>query len=74
VIWYLLLQNKLSTHQQLSLGWGILGYGIIAILFLGIWVIALPIWIFLGIFLAFDRKSILGIWDICLFCFRETGY
>jgi hypothetical protein len=32
-----LSQNKLSTHQQLSLGKGILGYGVFAILFLGIW-------------------------------------
>jgi hypothetical protein len=73
VIWYLLSQNKVSTHQELSLGYGILGYGIFAILFLGIWDmcplnywnIALSFWVLLGIFLAFDRKSILGIWDIC---------
>jgi hypothetical protein len=44
----------------------LLGYGILDI--------ALSFWVFLGIFLAFDRKSILGIWDICLFCFRDTGY
>jgi hypothetical protein len=59
----------------IKIGTGILAYGIFSILFLGIWDmcplnywdIALSFWVFLGIFLAFDRKSILGIWDICLF-------
>jgi hypothetical protein len=34
----------------------------------------LSFWVFLGIVLAFDRKSILVIWNICLFCFRDMRY
>jgi hypothetical protein len=41
---------------------------------LNYWDMGLSFWVFLGIFLAFDRKLILGIWDIFLFCFRDTGY
>jgi hypothetical protein len=37
VIWDLLSQNKWSTHKQLRLRYGMLGYGIFSILLLGIW-------------------------------------